>query len=304
MNFKLIEDFISLAKTRNFSKSAECRNVTQPAFSRRIQQLENWVGVPLVDRANYPTKLTPAGKVFHDVAETSIKSIYDAKAFLQNQTANDMNIITFSAPYTISSYFFPKWLTTVKSKLGELSTKLNANFTYDHVEDLVDRKCDFLICHYHPSSPLLLDKGRYEYKVLGYDRLTPVSALNIDGKPLHSLPGFKNFNTNYLSYHKDSYLGKIRNYQLTSSDEEAFLNPVYESSTTDSLKRMAIEGHGLAWLPYSCIRDAISENLLIAAGEESWATNLQIRIYRSRANCTGIIEKLWSTIPKENSNHI
>lgn len=60
MSFKLIEDFLSLAKSKNFSRAAEERNVTQPAFSRRIQQLETWIGVPLVDRSTYPTKLTQA----------------------------------------------------------------------------------------------------------------------------------------------------------------------------------------------------------------------------------------------------
>ena len=46
---KWLEDFVSLAETRSFSRSAQLRHVTQPAFSRRIQALEAWVGVDLVD---------------------------------------------------------------------------------------------------------------------------------------------------------------------------------------------------------------------------------------------------------------
>ena len=298
MNFKLIEDFVSLAETGNFSKSAKSRNVTQPAFSRRIQQLENWVGIPLVDRTSCPTKLTSAGKIFHDVAVTSLKSIYETKAILKDQTSNDLNILRFSAPYTISSYFLPKWLTKIKKKCGELSTKLNTNFSYDHFENLIEKKCDFLICHYHPTSPLMLEANQYEYKILGYDKLLPVSALDTDGRPLHSLPGLENAKTSFLSYHKDSYLGKITNHKIASSNKRLFLNQVYESATTDSLKRMAIEGHGLAWLPYSCIRDAISENFLIIADEEYWASKIEIRIYRSKTNFTETTANLWSTIPK------
>jgi len=37
-----------LAERRNFSRAAEARHVTQPAFSRRIRALEDWVGTPLV----------------------------------------------------------------------------------------------------------------------------------------------------------------------------------------------------------------------------------------------------------------
>src|SRR5437016_3574648 len=62
---KWLEDFVSLAETRSFSRSAQLRHVTQPAFSRRIQSLEAWAGIDLVDRSSYPTRLTPAGETFH-----------------------------------------------------------------------------------------------------------------------------------------------------------------------------------------------------------------------------------------------
>lgn len=44
METKWLEDFVSLAETRSFSRSAQLRHVTQPAFSRRIQALEAWGG--------------------------------------------------------------------------------------------------------------------------------------------------------------------------------------------------------------------------------------------------------------------
>ena len=47
---KLLEDFLSLCRHRSFSHAAQERNVTQPAFSRRIRALEEWLGVVLFDR--------------------------------------------------------------------------------------------------------------------------------------------------------------------------------------------------------------------------------------------------------------
>lgn len=52
METKWLEDFVSLAETRSFSRSAQLRHVTQPAFSRRIQALEAWAGADLVDRSS------------------------------------------------------------------------------------------------------------------------------------------------------------------------------------------------------------------------------------------------------------
>ena len=54
METKWLEDFVSLAETRSFSRSAQLRHVTQPAFSRRIQSLEAWAGSDLVDRSSTP----------------------------------------------------------------------------------------------------------------------------------------------------------------------------------------------------------------------------------------------------------
>ncbi len=74
MDFKWLEDFISVANTGNFSKSADQRNVTQPAFSRRIRSLEDWLGTTLIDRSSYPAKLTESGRAFRETQSYQMKS--------------------------------------------------------------------------------------------------------------------------------------------------------------------------------------------------------------------------------------
>lgn len=54
MTLSGFEDFLTLTGSGTFSKAAQQRNVTQPAFSRRIQMLENWLGVQLIDRKAAP----------------------------------------------------------------------------------------------------------------------------------------------------------------------------------------------------------------------------------------------------------
>ena len=45
MDFRWLEDALILIEERNLSRAAARRNVTQPAFSRRIRALEDWVGI-------------------------------------------------------------------------------------------------------------------------------------------------------------------------------------------------------------------------------------------------------------------
>ena len=64
MNLFWLEDFLALAATGNFSRAAEERHMTQPAFSRRIRALEEWLGTELFDRSSQPARLTEAGEWF------------------------------------------------------------------------------------------------------------------------------------------------------------------------------------------------------------------------------------------------
>ena len=67
MNLLWLEDFLALTTTGNFSRAAAERNVTQPAFGRRIKALEEWLGVELFDRSSQPVRMTSTGE-WHDQA--------------------------------------------------------------------------------------------------------------------------------------------------------------------------------------------------------------------------------------------
>ncbi|MFA5490648.1 MAG: LysR family transcriptional regulator, partial [Candidimonas sp.] len=75
MELKWLKDFEALAEHRSFSKAAKARHVTQPAFSRRIRSLEDWLGIILVDRELRPMTLTKAGLEFIGEAKTLMAKI-------------------------------------------------------------------------------------------------------------------------------------------------------------------------------------------------------------------------------------
>ena len=50
MDLIWLEDFLAIAEDGGFSRAAERRHVTQPALSRRIRALEDWLGAPLFER--------------------------------------------------------------------------------------------------------------------------------------------------------------------------------------------------------------------------------------------------------------
>jgi DNA-binding transcriptional LysR family regulator len=64
MELRHIRSFLSLAKTLNFSRTAEIVHLSQPALTLQIQALENEIGVKLFERDRRKTVLTAAGAAF------------------------------------------------------------------------------------------------------------------------------------------------------------------------------------------------------------------------------------------------
>ncbi|TWT58261.1 HTH-type transcriptional regulator CynR [Thalassoglobus neptunius] len=66
MSLRNTEIFCEIATQRSFSRAASARQISQPAVSQALQQLEDQLGVALIDRSQRPIGLTPAGSVYFE----------------------------------------------------------------------------------------------------------------------------------------------------------------------------------------------------------------------------------------------
>lgn len=285
MEIKWLEDFVSLAETHSFSRSAELRHVTQPAFSRRIQSLEAWVGTELIDRSSYPTRLTSAGKVFYEQALAMLAQVSETRALMRGQRSSNGLVLEFAVPHTLSLTFFPEWLKALEGKLGTLPCRLRALNVHDAVLMLVEGGCDLVMVYHHARQAIQLDPAHYDMLVLGVERLSPYSAPDADGKPLYRLPGSERKPVPFLSYTANAFLGRMVDLLLADSGEDFKLDKCYETDMAEALKVMALAGHGMAFLPESAVRDEVAQGRLVRAEAPRAAPlsiEMEIRLYRAR----------------------
>jgi LysR family transcriptional regulator, hypochlorite-specific transcription factor HypT len=302
METKWLEDFVSLAETKNFSRSAALRHVTQPAFSRRIQSLEAWVGADLVDRTSYPTQLTHAGEIFYEQAIKMLGQINDARALLRGKRVATATTIDFAVPHTLSLTFVPHWLASLEAEFGAIHSRLLALNVHDAVMTLTEGGCDLILCYHHPRQPLLLDPSQYEMISMGREALRAYTRCDKSGKPDFTLPGTADAPLPFLAYTNSAYLGRMVEVILNESSTPLQLAPCYETDMAEGLKMMALEGRGIAFLPESAVVRELKQGSLMRADGDSgqWELDMEIRLYRARPSLEKpgkpIVAKLWEYV--------
>lgn len=299
MEIKWLEDFVSLANTRSFSKSAVERHVTQSAFSRRIQQLEQWLGVPLVDRSTYPTTLTVEGRRFRETAEEVLRLLYVERSQLRSGRLQGTAAITISTLHTLSISFFPAWLKDVEEGVGPINARLITDNFHDSVRVFAEGDCDFLLTYQHPRVPVLLDPERFPHLDLGVDRLIPVSAATEDGLPRFTFQGSSERPVPYLAYLPDTFLGRLTGIVIADHGAGLNLAHIYENPMAEALKVMAITGRGVAWLPESAVRAELAAKTLVIV-DPAVTVEMRVQMYRSMDRTRTVVERLWSFL-KERS---
>jgi len=298
MDTKWLEDFVSLVETGSFSRSAQQRHVTQPAFSRRIQALEAWAGTDLVDRSSYPTRLTPAGDTFYPQALEMLRALQSTRTLLRAHGATGQDMIAFAVPHTLAFTFFPTWVSRLHEGFGGFKSRLIALNVHDAVMHLVEGSCDLLIAYHHASQPIALDTDHYDVLSLGQETLAPYVQPDAHGAPRHVLPG--------TPEQPLPYLGQLVEQMLKQSPEATYLNRVYETDMSEGLKAMALQGHGVAFLPYSAVERELDQGKLVSA-LPAGLTQLQgtLQIWACRARPTArhhvkpLVQSLWDYLVQQ-----
>jgi LysR family transcriptional regulator, hypochlorite-specific transcription factor HypT len=295
MELKWLEDFLSLAATRSFSRSAHERNITQSALSRRIRQLENWLCVPLFDRSTYPVRITAEGKAFLPKAEEMIALLQSARRELRHQHAVTAEVLTFATLNTLALTFFPDWIRRLegrghvfKTRFGDQRPSFAGN-----VALLLDGDSDFLLTYAHPNVPIHIDSERFAFRCLGTEAAIPVSVPDARGNPLHALDP-SGPPISYLSYGSCSFFG--RGLIKLLAERPLPLATVYENAMSAGLKAMALAGCGVGWIPESLVTNELKSGQLVIAGDASWQMPTEIRLYRSSARCRPAVERFWAAI--------
>ncbi|WGF90450.1 LysR family transcriptional regulator [Marinivivus vitaminiproducens] len=295
MEAKWLEDFLDVATTRSFSRSACQRNVTQSALSRRVRQLEAWLGVPLFDRTTYPVRLTREGDAFALRAREILDLLQASRAELRQTYRDEAEILTFATLNSLSLAFFPPWIRQLEDELGSLRTRFADQWpTFrSTIDAFVDGSADFFLTYGDEAVAPMAALAGHDYHLLGKEQVLPVSIPDERGRPMHTLVGTRK-PIRYLGYGTASFFG----HRLAGlfAERPLPLAVVNENAMSVGLKAMVLAGQGVAWLPRGLIADELREGRLVTAGPRGWWLTVDIRLYRAQGRVRTCTSRFWRAI--------
>lgn len=295
MELAWIEDFLVLAECGGFSRAAERRHVTQPAFSRRIRALERWVGAELVDRSSHRICLTAAGAMFRPAAEEVRRRLQEGREQAQDAGRETAGGVRLACTHMLASTYFGEWLASVEPRLGQdVAFQLQVD-NMVACERLMRRgEARLLLCHHHDAAPAELDAPAFARLPLGRDRLVPVSAPDSQDRPLHRLPVEGRQVTPYLAYREESGLGRILRRSGVMQRLGGRLDPAFHSHAALTLASLARSGRGLAWIPFSLVQPDLDRGTLVQDGDADMVVDVAICLIRPAARQSPAVEGVWS----------
>jgi LysR family transcriptional regulator, hypochlorite-specific transcription factor HypT len=292
-----LEDFLELDAKRSFSQAAEVRCVSQPAFSRRIQALEEWFGATLIDRSTSPITLTPMGKNFRLFAMQVLKQTQDTKQYFRSQKTGTGSVVRFAVAHTLVTSFFPSWYRSIKDLLLQAGANAHVNATnvIEGAKALQDREADFFVSFHHDQVTNFLPPDRFTSVLLARDEFEPFSVI-VDSKPLFSFDSMESDSVPYLAYAPGTFFSQLVDMIQFQSPIAPSLDKVFQTQMADAIKAMVLAGHGIGWLPLGCVTSEVSQGRIRSIGGPKMRVGLEVRIYRSTNLQNLVIDRFWDQI--------
>ena len=163
MRLEWLEDILAVVETGSFNAAAARRNVTQPAFSRRIRAIEDYVGAELFDRDRKPVGLKPSISAQQEEIKRLVSEMKDLLYELRRQGREANNRIVIASQHAITTSRAPGIIEAFSNTI-DVSVRLRSANRDECLALLMTKQADLLLNYQSvaaASFTLVLGSMRY-----------------------------------------------------------------------------------------------------------------------------------------------
>jgi DNA-binding transcriptional LysR family regulator len=292
LDLRWFEDVIVLLEERNLTRAAARRNITQPAFSRRIRTFEDWLGTPLLERKANSVRIHPALLASEDEIKSLIQRIQELRNRIKSFKPEDAHV-TVTTQHALLFSAFPDIAALTQEKMPTARFRLRAVNRTECVSIFLHGEASILLCYEDDgASSMPFDQSIF-CDEWGKDRLVPVIGgrlkyrLSADGTAPDSLPA--------IVYPEQSYFGELLTRSgCPFSSTSRTQNPRYETAYSAGIKEMVAAGLGISWLPMSMVYQQIESGDLMDLSNHYGSLPLRIVFYTNSMNAAAnSLRSIW-----------
>ncbi|WP_322029475.1 LysR family transcriptional regulator [Paraburkholderia sp. J76] len=243
VNFDLndLQAFRAVVEKGTFRKAAEAVNISQPALSRRIEKLEEALGVRLFERTTRSVTLTTVGRVFAQSAEQLLDDLDMALLGIRDVSTSRLGHVTIACVPSVAYYFLPGVIASYHARFPRIRVKLLDASANEVLSAVISGEADFGV------SFMGSQEANIEFKVLLQERF--VAACRRD----HPLARKKRVSWNELYQHEYVSVDKTSGNRLLLDQALSGLAPhpasVCETRHVTTMLGLVEAGLGVAAVP-------------------------------------------------------
>jgi DNA-binding transcriptional LysR family regulator len=294
MRLEWLEDILAVADTGSFTEAADRRHLTPSAFSRRIQQIEEHLGVELFDRTRKPIQLKPTTDENKAEIARLVGSLRQLSTDLQRSSRLSGNRLVIASQHALTAAFTPRVLRVLQSRHAELYVRLRSANLDDCFSLLLARQADLALLYQAPDQKLDESAEFLQTLTVGTDRLVPVFSATDEGLLNDK---FASGQLPIIAYPNDVFLGQVMDRTILPRVRSlADAVPRVETALTLAALEFAASAIGVAWVPLSLARKELEAGSLHDLSRTLPSCELTITAARLYDETTKSEDLIWSLL--------
>lgn len=145
ISLKQLRYFSAVARFDHFGKAAEYCNVTQPALSMQVRELESDLGLKLFERRQQGAQLTDIGEEVLARAQQILAAVRDLDDFAHHRSEVLTGRLRLGVIPSLAPYVLPPLLPLLRDKYRDLDLRIRETQTETLVDELIDGQLDVLL---------------------------------------------------------------------------------------------------------------------------------------------------------------
>ena len=156
MNWEKIKWFYEACSELNISKTAKRLNLSQPALSRHVRDLEHNVGYKLFNRSHSGLSLTPKGFKLFDLSKEIAEKMQSIEKLTMFKDESGRKSLKIETSVTLATMWFPHYVPNFIKENPEIQLDLDG---LQDEEKLLNGKADVAISTYIPNRTDLVQES-------------------------------------------------------------------------------------------------------------------------------------------------